>query len=160
MKNHIITLIGIPNSGKTTFADKHYPDYTRISWDDTMLELYPAETYGESFKLAKPYSMDILDITRKRLSEALERKENIVLDLTHLKRKMRSDHLSEVPESYKKTAVVCVVPVGDIYARNEARVKIGKHIDFKILEGMLRQYEEPTKEEFDEIIFNCNSGVN
>lgn len=156
-ENHVVVLIGVPCSGKTTYSDKHYPAYTRMSWDDTMLELYPSDSYGESFKIAD--DKEVRKVMYKRLSEAVDREENIVMDLTHMGSKMRLKHLSGLPVSYKRTAVICVTPIGDIHARNAERAKLGKEIPGHVLDSMLQRYEEPTKEEFDEIILNCNSGV-
>ena len=149
--NHVVVMVGLPCSGKTHYSSWNYPKHKRISWDDTMLEMYPSSSYGESFEMSDDKEV------RKKMYETLDKyiedEEDVIMDLTHMGRKSRRKHLSKFPESYRTTAVVIAADPQTIQERNFDRGKEGKHIPEEVLIEMAERYEKPTDQEFDEIIY-------
>ena len=157
-KPHCVMLIGLPCSGKTTYGNTHYFDHIRVSWDDSMLSLWPTDSYGESFKLAK--DKEVRKLMNQTLEKAIKEESDIIMDLTFMSRKMRRKYLSKVPETYFKTGVVCIVHMEEIQRRNRERAKMGKYIPPNVFADMAMRYQEPTESEFDELIYNINGGEN
>lgn len=148
--NEVVMMIGTPCAGKTTLAKERYPEYGRISWDDTMLKMYPSSSYGESFKLADDKKV------RKAMTEALgsflKASKDVVIDMTCMSRKTRRKWLSRFPKHYKRTAIVCITDIPSLMTRNDNRgVSEMKYIERHVFYDMMKRFYPPTHDEFDNI---------
>lgn len=148
-----IMMIGLPASGKSTYIEENYKDFTIISRDDLLMEMTKADSYDEAWQLGLKISKDIDKKLSEKLEDALEQEQNIVVDMTNLTEKARSKRLSVVPKGYKKVAVVVQTKIDNIMHRNKERSKNGKTIPQSALSSMIDRFQMPKKSEgFDEVI--------
>lgn len=149
MKPLFLCLVGLPCSGKTTFAS-YWEDrgYLALS-SDVLIETFAAEvdqTYSEAFKA-------LIDPATKRceadLTMASYCRENIIYDRTNLSAKSRKRALNLLhnAEDYVKYAIVFDTPIDEINKRLTVRNKTGKVITEKIMEDLQRNYSKPTVDE-------------
>ena len=149
----IIVMVGLPASGKSTYREEHYPYHTVVSWDDLVVEMYPATTYDESFKLSE-YKV-INSALKKRLQSLCEANYDIVVDLTMLSKNVRLKRLSGVPKRYSMIAVVCQTSIKKLEERNVVRSKDGKTIPTAVFQNMAKSFQMPTLAEgFSEVVRN------
>jgi len=131
MERQLIVLIGPQGSGKTTLCTQ-FPSFTRISQDE--------QGNKKHFHL---------------FCDAIKRGDDIILDRTNATRLRRKKYLDIArAASYYTKAILLKTPKETCLERLEKRTghkydfhecKIGMFSWFKI-------FEEPTKEEFNEII--------
>lgn len=146
---HVIILIGPPGSGKTSWIIKHRQDQIIISTDN-LIEAWASErglTYSEAWA-----SAPLGDIEKQMKAEyraALLEDKNIIVDRTNMSKKIRHKLLCHVPTHYKKYAVLFEVDRKELDRR--LLLRPGKHISAFVMASMMARYEEPTKEEFDEV---------
>jgi len=147
----LIAMVGLPGSGKTTYASKHYPDIKRLSTDD-VVEAVAKElrvSYTDIHKYVMPYAMGEMD---KAIAEAQNANCDILWDQTNLTPKKRKWILTRFPSHYK-VAVHIISHHENLKARNEERRLHGRSIPWNIITNMLTTSKPPTKEEgWDEII--------
>jgi tRNA uridine 5-carbamoylmethylation protein Kti12 len=157
--HHVIILVGLPGSGKTTYVNnflKTHPDYVSISSDDIIERL--AKEAGTIYNDA---AFNMFRDTAEReysinLTDAINKKLNIIVDRTNQTIKARRKVLARLPKTYKKTAVVFTLPREEINQRLLKReLDTGKMIPQRAVDDMVAIYQPPTTEEgFDEIINN------
>jgi len=75
-------LVGLPGSGKTSFALSLKDKYDIISSDSIRKELYGSERIQEN-------NNKVFEIMRKRAIEALKSGKNVIYDATNMTRKFR-----------------------------------------------------------------------
>ncbi len=139
-------LVGIPNSGKTTFRknqDLEY--YTVLSTDDYIEKEAKAtgSTYNRMFynHIGKAQTK-----MNKTLEDAIFNRDNIIWDQTNLTKKKRKLIFSKIPSSiYDIHAVVFKVDPDTLRIRNKR--KTGRNLAPEVLEGMIKSFEIPTEEE-------------
>ena len=146
-------LIGLPGSGKSTWADKQ-KGFVIISRDVIVEELAKENnlTYTQAFDKINQ------DETSKeffrRLRRAVNNDDNIIVDQTHMGSKRRSDVI-KILDGYDLEAVVFVVSVPELTRRlKEREIKTGKHIPEYVVNNMVKAYQSPTKDEgFNKITY-------
>jgi len=74
---HIVILRGAPGSGKSTYARKHYPKYTKVSADDYMVE-------DQVYKFDPAKLQRAHNACKRKFLEALDAEEDIVVDNTNI----------------------------------------------------------------------------
>ena len=71
-------LVGIPASGKSTFANEHINENTIwISSDNIRKEIYGAETHQDN-------NIEVFEMMYKRTKEALNSGVNVIYDATNI----------------------------------------------------------------------------
>jgi predicted kinase len=141
-------MVGIPGSGKTTYARRHLAQALRISLDDLRLMLT-----GVSYE---PRSESrVITIGHAALEAALARayawNQDVLLDATNVTRERRRHYL-RLAEQYRLPAIAVFVPV-DV----EEAVARDRRRRYPVGEEVVRRYHEqlqpPTGDEgFVEVI--------
>jgi predicted kinase len=129
----LIILIGPQGSGKSTFCKSNYTDYTRISQDE--------QGDKKHFHL---------------FCAAIKEGQNVILDRTNPNVEQRSKYLNIVKkENYYTKAIVLTTSKSVCLDRLTKRIGHKYNTDdcWKGLLFWFKMYEEPTKDEFDEIRF-------
>lgn len=137
IQNEMILLIGLPASGKSTWAKRYVTDRkfaALISSDSIREELYGDETtQGDNNK--------IFSLVRERAEEALKEGKDVVIDATNMTIKDRSAYF-DIAKTYGATVtgILFDTPVEECKRRNSKRDRVVP--DF-VYDKMLNRYEEP-----------------
>jgi predicted kinase len=150
----VIILVGHPLCGKTTLIRKIkelYPNSIETGTDKILMD-NSNTNYTEAFKNSN--FKEIGKIFENTITEYGKSNNNIIIDMTNLKRKRRKSHLSHFPNHYKVSIVFPFLDKKEYMKRNENRNRLeGKWIPEKVIEDMIKSYESPSKDEgFDKII--------
>lgn len=154
-------LVGAPGSGKSTwtrnFLSKTSDEYVIISSDDIIVEwgklIDPNISYSDAFR--KVDYKAVQAELNLRLNAAIADGKNIIWDQTNLTSKSRRGRVARIPKIYHKTCVVFKIENDELFRRLEKRAKEeNKFIPKKVVEDMIKTFEEPAKTEgFDKIIY-------
>jgi len=144
-----IVLVGLPGSGKTTFRNtvcaRLNPDELIVLSLDDEIERYAKQegtTYTEVFSSYIETAKGIVQTARKK---ALLGNKNIIHDATHLTLASRSRSIFDVPDYYRKIAMVCRVDEEERQLRLLNRP--GKIIPVEADDRMRTTFVNPTVEE-------------
>jgi heterogeneous nuclear ribonucleoprotein U-like protein 1 len=146
-----IMLIGLPGSGKSTWAQAHragHPemDFQVLSSDDILDE--KARQEGLDYPAAHAaFIDDAIAEMERRFAEAVRAGAHIIHDQTNLSARTRKRHLTRVP-GYEKQAIVLQPGPDVLQQRFEARrQQTGKDIPHAVRIAMARRFEPPRKSE-------------
>ncbi len=146
--NEFIMLIGLPCSGKSTYAKENFTEnYTIISRDDIVLEEGGTSNYNEAWVKADHKKVDSVFTERVQLS--LKNNDNIVIDRTNLSSKSRNKVLCNVPDTYYKKAIVFCTSNDIITERDIQREN--KFVPVSVRLDMMKSFTPPLYDKFDEI---------
>lgn len=144
-------LIGIPASGKTTWAESQdwIQDCAYVS-TDIWVELEAerqGKTYSEVFEDYMPKAVNIMSA---QVADARDQKRDIIWDQTSTTIASRMRKFDMLPD-YEHIAVVFRCPDADELMRR-LNSRPGKVIPLDVIEGMVKNFEVPSEEEgFKEI---------
>ena len=148
-------LVGVPGSGKSTWAEPFLTrDYKLVSSDEYIEKAAAAlgVTYGDVFKVT-------IDAATKWMNKCVESYTkamfNLVWDQTNLTMKSRRKKLDTLMAAgYDVVAVTFEIPDAELTARRTGRAAAtGKTIAPSILESMGKTYQRPTRlEGFSKVI--------
>lgn len=134
---NLVMLIGLPGSGKSSYAKENYPSYTYLSSDKIREELY-----GDASIQDNPQK--VFQIMRERAIEALEDGKNVVYDATNLVRKRRADFIRSLPNGHLVTAAVIWAPLEECIKRDSERDRVvGKNV----IMNMVKTFDAPWYDE-------------
>jgi predicted kinase len=148
IKPHAYMLIGVPGSGKSTWAEPmlHREGPCLISSDAYIEKMAEAmgKTYGDIFKSTIGEATKWMET---QLHDAIKSANKIVWDQTNLTMKSRRQKLNMLLDAgYDVTAVAFECPAPELERRRKERAaKTGKEIPPSILESMTAQYVRPTR---------------
>ena len=130
----LILLIGIPGSGKTTYAEKYVaknPNVVHLSSDKIRAELWGNEaTQGDN--------NEVFSLMQSRAIEALNNGLDVVYDATNITRKDRSYIISICPKFVQIEAYVIWAPIETCIERDAARERtVGK----AVIDKMLKRFQ-------------------
>lgn len=141
----LILLVGIPGSGKTTYAEKYikeHPGTVHLSSDKIRAELWGSEaTQGDN--------NEVFSLMQSRAIEALNDGQNVLYDATNVTRKDRSYMISLCPKFAKIECHIVWAPIETCIERDAARSRtVGK----EVIDRMLKRFQAPYYDEgIDEI---------
>ena len=141
----LILLVGIPGSGKTTYAEKYInenPGTVHLSSDKIRKELWGNEaTQGDN--------NEVFSLMQSRTINALNFGNNVVYDATNITRKDRSYIIALCPKFVKIECHIIWAPIETCIERDAARKRtVGK----EVIDKMLKRFQAPYYDEsIDEI---------
>ena len=142
----LILLVGIPGSGKTTYA-KNYIEQNantiHLSSDTIRKELY-----GDENIQGNP--ADVFSIMQKRAVEVLNNGYNVLYDATNMTRKDRAGIIGVCPKFAKIECHIIWAPIEVCIERDSKRERtVGK----EVIDKMLKRFQAPYYDEgIDEIV--------
>lgn len=146
----LYVLVGLPASGKSTWAEQQKFENTVLVNTDKHVEAFAKahnQTYSEVFTDYMPQAIGLM---MDEVREAVAEGKNIIWDQTSTTRASRVRKFNHTM-NYKKVAVIFRTPEPEEHKRRLAS-RPGKEIPIDVLAQMSEQWEEPTLEEgFDEI---------
>lgn len=119
MQVRFTMMVGLPASGKTTYASSLKTKATVLSSDDIRQEMF-----GSGNGFTPEENSQVFGEMLKRTLEELEQKHNVVYDATNISRKRRMSTLSQIKAKYPNIAyecIVCVAPFDVCKRRNDKR---------------------------------------
>lgn len=141
----LILLVGIPGSGKTTYAEKYIknnPNTVHLSSDKIRAELWGNEaTQGDN--------NEVFSLMQTRAIDALNNGQSVVYDATNITRKDRSYIITLCPKFAKIECHVIWAPIEICIERDEARERT---VGTDVIDRMLKRFHAPYYDEgIDEI---------
>ena len=149
MKNKLYIMIGIPGSGKSTYAKKNFPNAIYVSRDEIRFKLV---TENEEYFSREE---EVFDEFINAINLGLAFGNDVVADATHLNPKSRLKLLSHLDLDKNRTEIIAVVmriPLKTCLERNENRIGTRSYVPPQVIKRMSRSLREPTPEEFDTVI--------
>ena len=149
----ITVLIGLPASGKSTFANTLVDDNTIIhSSDKLRKELYGNENIQE-------HNSDLFVELHRRIKDDLKSGKNVIYDATNISKKRRIAFLEELKNiSCKKICICLMTPYELCLKYNSLR---DRKVPEEVIKRMYMNWNPPAKQEgFDEVHYHYNYGEN
>lgn len=141
----LILLVGIPGSGKTTYAESYIEDHPctiHLSSDKIRKELWGDEAIQGD-------NNEVFSLMQSRAIEALNNGQSVVYDATNITRKDRSYIISICPKFAKIECHIIWAPIEICIKRDAERERtVGK----AVIDKMLKKFQAPYYDEgIDEI---------
>lgn len=140
----LILLVGIPGSGKTTYAKEHIEANTiHLSSDGIRAELY-----GDESVQGNP--SEVFSLMQTRAVEALNEGKDVIYDATNITRKDRGCIIGICPKFVKIEVHIIWAPIAECIERDSKRDRtVGK----EVIDRMLKKFQAPFFDEgIDEIV--------
>ena len=141
----LIMLVGIPGSGKTTYAKEYtqiHSNVIHLSSDSVRSELYGDEsTQGDPAK--------VFGLMQKRAVDAIRSGKSVLYDATNMTRKDRAGIIAACPRHAQIEAHVIWAPIETCIERDANRERTVGRI---VIDKMLKRFQAPYYDEgFDDI---------
>lgn len=145
MRPTLILLVGVPGSGKTTYAQKYIQEHTDIihlSSDNIRKELWGDESIQGD-------NNEVFSLMQTRAIDALNNGQSVVYDATNITRKDRSYIITLCPKFVKIESHIIWAPIETCIERDAERERtVGK----AVIDKMLKRFQAPYYDEgIDEI---------
>lgn len=157
MKNKLYIMIGIPGSGKSTYAKKHFPNALYVSRDEIRFNLV-AENEEYFSKEKEVFSKFI-----NTINFGLTTGKDVVADATHLNYRSRNKLLKNLDINFIRkieiVAIVMATPLDECIKRNENRKGTRSYVPQEVIKKMYTSFKPPTFEELymiDNVIYITN----
>jgi len=147
-------LVGLPGSGKSSWAAEH-PDKLPIASTDAFIEKFAKKkkiSYAEAFE--NQYENAVKDI-KKQVGKFIKKSTPFIWDQINLKREERAAIHGYLDATHRVVYVTFLVPLSECLSRHGARARDGGNI---IDEGRIRKlaqittFPEPGAEPFYKLI--------
>ena len=144
--NKLIMLIGLPASGKTSFAKTLQSSYKENDIEIISSDAIRNELFGSEEE--QKYNDKVFKEVYKRARFSIQHKKITVIDATNLNRKRRINFIKTMPKC-EVEAVVFAIPFELCCERNAARERV---VPQSAMEKMYRSFQPPHYAEgFDDI---------
>lgn len=141
----LTVLVGLPGSGKSTYAKQKIEDNPTTVWlsSDSIRE----KLYGDASCQKDPAK--VFEIMQEEALNALDSGFDVIYDATSITRKSRAAIMDKVPKHVRKECVIVWAPIEVCIERDEAR---DRTVGPEVIDKMLRRFEAPFYDEgFDKI---------
>ena len=148
-----IMMIGLPSSGKSTYAKKNLMNDNTLYLSSDALRV---EMYGFEDQM---HNGEVFNELHNRLKKALKEGKDVIYDATNANRKKRMEFIKDIRGEYEVEAIMACCPIATILERNITRVE--RHLPFDKLEHLIKFFEVPLEYEgFSKIsLVNCGCKV-
>jgi len=151
MNNTLYITVGLPGSGKSTYAKKFIADKNvEYLSSDSLRAVYGK---GEDDQTVTPI---VFGHIKRKVDEFLKDGKNVMVDATSVNRRERSDYINSAKKyGAKVVALVFKMDRNGLIARNKKRGEEGGRVvpDW-VIDKMLNKFEEPDHNEgIDTIIY-------
>ncbi len=140
-------LVGLPGSGKSTWAAAH-PEHLPIASTDEFIESYAAQrkvTYAQAFR---EYNMKAKLLLRERLNSLIAQKASFIWDQTNITIRKRRAVYNKLHPSHRVVFVCFCVPIEVCIARAEERERrTNEFINRRLIELWSTMTTFPTADE-------------
>lgn len=144
MNNTLYIAVGLPGSGKSTYA-KNFIKEKDIEYlsSDSLRAVYGK---GEDDQTVTP---QVFGHIKRKVDEYLKGGKNVLVDATSVNRKERSDYINTAKKyGTKVVALVFKMDRQGLIDRNKKRGEQGgRVVPTHIIDRMLSKYEEPSYDE-------------
>lgn len=151
MDNTLYIMVGLPGSGKSTYATEFIKDQ-RVEYlsSDSLRAVFGKDESDQSV------TPKVFGHIKTKVDEYLRDNKNVLVDATSVNRKERSDYINTA-KKYNSKVVVVVFKMdrNGLIARNKKRGdEGGRVVPDWVIDKMLNKYEEPSSDEgIDTIIY-------
>jgi predicted kinase len=151
MNNTIYIAVGLPGSGKSTYAKNFIKgkDIEYLSSDELRAKFGSGET-------DQTCTNQVFGHIKRKVDEFLKDGKNVLVDATSVNRRERSDYINTAKKyGAKVVALVFKMDRDGLIERNKKRGEQGGRVvpDW-VIDKMLNKFEEPsTNEGIDEVIY-------
>lgn len=145
--------IGLPGSGKTTYAKKLASDYSKSITYLSSDELRAKFGTGEEDQSVTP---QVFAHIKQEVDNLLKHGKNVLVDATNVNRGDRKESIDTAKKyGAQVIALVFVMDRAGLIKRNLDRSKLGgRAVPTEVIDKMLAKYEAPTSSEgIDYIIY-------
>lgn len=141
--NKLVLMVGVPGSGKSTYARKYYKGYQLLSSDEIRKELFNDENCQSN-------NAYVFSTLYKRARAFLLQGLNVVIDATNVTIRDRKKALNQFEDlEIKRICCYIKTPIEICYKQD---LKRERNVGKEIINSFFLKLEEPTKEEgFDQI---------
>lgn len=130
----LILLVGIPGSGKTTYAKKYIEE--TLNTIHLSSDAIRKELYGDESIQGNP--ADVFSLMQKRAIEALNNGQNVLYDATNITRKDRASIIGICPRFAKIECHIIWAPIEMCIERDANRERtVGK----EVIDRMLKRFQ-------------------
>ena len=144
MRPKFIMLVGIPGSGKSTYAENLINSTNSIHLSSDGIR---AELYGNEAIQGNP--SEVFKIMHERTLEALTNGINVVYDATNIIRKDRASIMSKIPKDVEAECHIMWTPIEICIKRDSERERtVGK----EVITRMYSRFQPPCYDECFNII--------
>lgn len=149
MKNNLFIMIGVPGSGKTTFAEAQ-PKKIHISRDTIRFSLL--NEHDNYFAKEKEVYKTFINKINLHINDG----EDVIADATHLNPKSRYKLLNQLHIDRNKTNIIAIyvnTPIKTCLERNNLRKGTKTYVPPNEIYNMYARLEPPTYNEPFDMIF-------
>lgn len=133
-------VVGLPASGKTTFAHQYEETHTIIDSDSVRILLFgDVNEQGQNAK--------VFDYMYKLTCENLVREESVFYVATNISSRHRINLLHSLQRKFPGAEYHCYImntPIEECYRRNDER---WRHVPISVIDRMARQFQIPVENE-------------
>ena len=151
MNNTIYIAVGLPGSGKSTYAKNFIKDKDiEYLSSDELRAVYGKDETDQSV------TSIVFGHIKRKVDEFLKDGKNVLVDATSVNRKERADYINTAKKyGAKVVALVFKMDRAGLIARNQKRgSEGGREVPTFVIDKMLAKFEEPsTNEGIDEVIY-------
>lgn len=144
-----IMLVGLPASGKTTWAKEYsskFHDLIHLESDAVREEMFGQD----KDKYSRTKTNKVFEEMKNRTLIFLKQGLSVIYDATNMSYKDRRSILNQIPKNIERVAVTFAVPASVCRARDDVRVN---RVGSDVIDKMMERFEMPLlKEGFD----SCN----
>jgi predicted kinase len=147
-----LMVVGLPGSGKSTYIDKYYSNYS-VHSSDAIREELSGDVNNQDINVR------VFEILHKRVKEDLLQGKNVVYDATNISWKRRKAFLTELNKiPCRKSCILMATPFELCVERNKQRERV---VPYHVIERMYKNFDIPWYNEgWDDITISfANAGV-